>query len=60
MRMRAELHDEDCRFRFRAVDIRSLDGDLLAASDDLGDNIIAIQARLRDHKEAVRSGWQVL
>ncbi len=41
-------------FEYQAVDIRSLDGDRLLESDEVGDNVIAILAHLRDHKEAVR------
>src|SRR5262249_51751779 len=41
-------------FRYRSVDIRDLDGDRLLGSDEVGDVLIAILARLRDHKEAVR------
>ncbi|HLY18756.1 MAG TPA: glycosyltransferase family 39 protein [Bryobacteraceae bacterium] len=40
--------------RYRVVDMRELDGDLLLESGRIGDNVIAILARLRDHKEAVR------
>jgi len=41
-------------FRYRAIDIRELDGERLLESDEVGDNVIAILARLRDHKDAVR------
>ena len=41
--------------RYRIVDIRDLDGEELLASPDLGDNVIAILTRLRDHREAVRA-----
>ena len=41
-------------YRYRAIDIRDLDGDRLLESEDTGDNIIAILARLRDDKKAVR------
>ena len=41
-------------FRYRAVDIRDLDGDRLLESQEVGDTVIAILARLRDHKDAVR------
>src|SRR5882672_9587270 len=53
MRMETELRGPDVLFRYRAVDIRELDGDLLLKSEDVGDNVIAILTRLRDHKEAV-------
>jgi hypothetical protein len=41
-------------FEYRAIDIRSLDGDRLIESGEVGDNIIAILAHLRDDKEAVQ------
>lgn len=41
-------------FRYRAIDIRDLDGDRLIESEEVGDNVIAILARLRDHREAIR------
>jgi hypothetical protein len=54
MRMPAELCGGGLSFEYRAVDIRSLDGERLLESDEVGDNIIAILAHLRDDKEAVR------
>jgi hypothetical protein len=54
LRMASELRGDDVWFRYRAIDIRELDGDRLLASEDVGDNVIAILARLRDHKDAVR------
>jgi hypothetical protein len=54
LRMANELRGVDVSFRYRLVDIRDLDGDRLLESDEVGDNVIAILARLRDHKEAVR------
>jgi hypothetical protein len=53
MHMESELRGPDLLFRYGLVDIRSLDGDRLLNSDEIGDNVIAILARLRDHKEAV-------
>jgi hypothetical protein len=44
----------DLWFRYRAIDIRELDGDRLLEREEVDDNVIAILARLRDHKEAVR------
>ncbi len=41
-------------FRYKVVDIRDLDGQVLLESDGLGDNVLAILARLRDEREAVR------
>jgi hypothetical protein len=54
LRMESELRGDDVWFRYRTVDIRSLDGDRLLESQDIGDNVIAILARLRDHRDAVR------
>jgi hypothetical protein len=54
LRMESELLGPDVSFRYRAIDIRDLDGDVLLESGQVGDNVIAILARLRDHKEAVR------
>ena len=54
LRMNSELRGPDVWFRYRAVDIRDLDGDRLLESAEVGDNVIAILARLRDHKDAVR------
>jgi hypothetical protein len=54
LRMESELRGPDVWFRYRAVDVRDLDGDRLLESEDVGDNVIAILARLRDHKEAIR------
>jgi len=54
LRMETELRGPDLSFRYRAIDIRSLDGERLLESPEVGDNVIAILARLRDHKVAVR------
>ncbi len=53
MRMESELRGGDLSFRYRLIDIRTLNGDRLLESADVGDNVIAILARLRDDKEAV-------
>jgi hypothetical protein len=37
----------------RLIDMRTLDGERLLESEGVGDNIIAILARLRDHRRAV-------
>jgi len=52
--MESELSGPDVWFRYRMIDIRELDGDRLLESGETGDNVIAILARLRDHKAAVR------
>jgi predicted transposase YdaD len=54
LRMESELRGPDVWFRYRVIDIRELDGDRLIESGEVGDNVIAILARLRDHREAVR------
>jgi hypothetical protein len=54
LKMATKLSGGGLSFEYQAVDIRSLDGDRLLESDEVGDNVIAILAHLRDHKEAVR------
>ena len=54
MRMERELRGPDLLFQYRLIDIRTLDGDRLLESEEVGDNVIAILAQLRNHKEAVR------
>ena len=53
MRMENELRGPDLLFQYRLIDIRTLDGDRLLESEQVGDHVIAILAQLRDHKEAV-------
>jgi hypothetical protein len=55
LQMQSELRCPDLSFRYAIVDIRSLDGDRLMESSDIGDNVIAILTRLRDYKDAIRS-----
>ena len=52
LRMSGQLRSPTMSFRYRVVDIRSLDGERLLESEDVGDNVIAILARLRDHKKS--------
>ncbi len=54
LRMQAELTGADFSFRYKLVDIRELDGERLLESDQVGDNVIAILARLQDSRAAVR------
>ena len=54
LRMGTELRGGGLSFHYEIVNIRTLDGDWLLESEEVGDNVIAILARLRDHKEAVR------
>ena len=53
LQMATELIGPDQSFGYRSVDIRDLDGEQLIESAYLGDNMIAILARLRDRREAV-------
>src|SRR5260370_33914790 len=46
LRMESELRGPRMWFQYRAVDIRDLDGDRLLESNEVGDNAIAILARL--------------
>jgi predicted transposase YdaD len=51
--MASKLSGPDVLFQYRVIDIRTLNGDRLLESEEVGDNVIAILARLRDDKEAV-------
>ncbi len=53
-RMDCELRAPGVLFRYRLIDICTLNGERLLESEEVGDNIIAILARLRDHGSAVR------
>ncbi len=53
MRMKTTLGPHD-QFSYTLIDVRQLDGEDLLESPNLGDNIFAILARLRDRKAAVR------
>jgi hypothetical protein len=53
-RMAAELVGPQQSFRYHLMDIREMDGEALAASDRLGDNVIAILTRLRSHRGTVK------
>lgn len=54
LRMVTSLRGGGLSFEYQAIDVRNLDGDRLLESEEVGDNIIAVLAQLRDHKEAVR------
>jgi hypothetical protein len=55
LRMTGDFHaNGELVFRYRVVDIRELDGRKLLDSDGIGDNVLAILARLGDKREAVR------
>lgn len=53
LRMESELLGPDLSFLYRLIDIRDLDGERLLDSDNVGDNVIGILARIRDSKAAV-------
>jgi len=53
LRMDSGLQGPGMLFQYRLIDIRTLDGDRLLESEEVGDNSIAILARLRDHERAV-------
>jgi hypothetical protein len=55
LRMGTELAAPNVSFRYEAIDIRDFDGDKLLESAQTGDNVIAVLARLKDRKEAVRT-----
>ena len=54
LRMKNEIAGPGGVFRFHLVDIRALDGELLLASDNPGDNVIAILTRLGGEPDAIR------
>jgi hypothetical protein len=54
LRMPSALRGPGVLFEYRLIDIRELDGNRLLESEDVGDNVIAILAQLRDHRGAVR------
>ncbi len=53
LRMEAGLESESFSFHYELVDIRDLDGEQLLASDQVGDNVIAILTRLSDRTGAI-------
>ncbi len=53
MRMDDKLRGAEVSFAYHLIDIRTLDGEQLLESDAIGDNLIAILARLRDDRRAV-------
>jgi hypothetical protein len=52
--MSNEVAGSDWVYRFRLVDIRDVDGENLLASDNRGDNVIAILTRFGNEPGAVR------
>jgi hypothetical protein len=53
LRMVREVGGPDFSYRYTMFDIRELDGEKLIGSRVLGDNVIAILARLRNQREAL-------
>jgi hypothetical protein len=53
LRMAAELVGPRQSFRYDLIDIREIDGAGLLASDQMGDDVIAVLTRLRDYRSAV-------
>jgi hypothetical protein len=54
LRMRSVIETPSMRFQFRLIDIGEVDGDVLAASGDLGDVMLAVLARVTSRQEAIR------
>jgi hypothetical protein len=55
LQMEDELRGPDLWFRYRALDIRELDGERLLKSDAVGDNIVGLLAGCTDNRTAVRT-----
>jgi hypothetical protein len=53
LRMATSLEGPGFAFRFEVIDLRDLDGEMLLASDNVGDNVLAIVTRLRDQRSAI-------
>ena len=53
LRMMDFLNEGGMTFRYDLVDFRNLDGETLLNSPDLGDNVLAVLAKLADRKVAV-------
>ena len=54
LRMTGAIRGPHVSFDCRIADIRDLDGECLLESDRIGDNILAVLARVRDQRDAVR------
>ncbi len=54
MKMPVELKGDGFQSTYSLVDMRTVDGDRLLASSDIGDDILAVLARLSDARTAVR------
>jgi Domain of unknown function (DUF4351) len=54
LRRASSIEVPNLSFHFHIVDIRDLDGESLLASENMGDNVIAILTRLGDRPDTVR------
>jgi predicted transposase YdaD len=54
MAMSAEIQHENLTFRYRVIDMRELDSEVLLQSPAIEDNLLAILCRLNDTRAAVR------
>jgi len=54
LRMEHSLRGPRLSFEYRMVDFRQFDGERLLESDRIGDNVVAVLARMRDRKATVR------
>ena len=54
LRMQSALTGTALSYQYQLVDIRTLDGDDLLASPNIGDNVLAVLGRLRNQREAVQ------
>lgn len=52
--MKNRIETPDLSYRFHLVDIRDLDGEVLLASPNLGDNVLPILTRLGDQRDTAR------
>ena len=53
--MKAELIGPRLSFRYDLIDIREVEGEALLASDQLGDNVIAILTRVRHRRRSAQA-----
>jgi hypothetical protein len=54
LRMGGHFKSPSMNFRFRVVDLRTLNGERFLKSDAVGDQILSILMRLKNHREAIR------
>jgi hypothetical protein len=53
LRMRSSLEGPRFSFSYEVIDLREMDGERLLASNQVGDNVLAILTRLRDQRGAI-------